>query len=213
MNTKKVIITNIALLTFCCIIPKPQIEVAMQEEQAEIQMAVVTEVPEEMQITNRSEVDRQKIIKNYIVNNETDLRTKSNISIEEYQKMLENTALYEIAESLYNAEQKFGVNGLYLMGLACLESSYGNSNFAKNRNNIFGWNAVDSNPGKASYFTSKSECVMFVAEKLSYNYLSEDGCYFEGYTAKDIDKHYCTDKQHANKIIKIIEKLEKKLDI
>ena len=83
MNTKKVIITNIALLTFCCIIPKPQIEVAMQEGQAEIQTAVVTEVPEEMQITNRSEVDRQQIIKNYIVNNETDLRTKSNVSIEE----------------------------------------------------------------------------------------------------------------------------------
>lgn len=211
MNTKKVIITNIVLLTFCCIIPKSQIEVAIQEEQAGIQMAVVTETQEETQITNRSVANRE-IVKNYIVNNETDLRTKSNVSIEEYQKMLENTALYEIAESLYNAEQKFGVNGLYLMGLACLESSYGNSNFAKNRNNIFGWNAVDSNPGKASYFTSKTECVMFVAEKLSYNYLSENGCYFEGYTAKDIDKHYCTDKQHANKIIKIIEKLEKKLD-
>lgn len=210
MNTKKVIITNIALLAFCYIIPKPQIslQVSQQNEIKEVQ--VMTELAE---ITNRSEVDRQQIIKNYIVNNETDLRTKSNVSIEEYQKMLENTALYEIAESLYNAEQKFGVNGLYLMGLACLESSYGNSNFAKNRNNIFGWNAVDSNPGKANYFTSKSECVMFVAEKLNNNYLSEDGCYFEGYTAKDIDKHYCTDKQHANKVIKIIEKLEKKLDI
>lgn len=210
MNTKKVIITNIALLTFCYIIPKPQInlQVSQQNEIKEVQ--IMTELAE---VTNRSEVDRQQIIKNYIVNNETDLRTKSNMSIEEYQKMLGNTALYEIAESLYNAEQKFGVNGLYLMGLACLESSYGNSNFAKNRNNIFGWNAVDSNPGRASYFTSKTECVMFVAEKLSNNYLSEDGCYFEGYTAKDIDKHYCTDKQHANKIIKIIEKLEKKLDI
>ena len=210
MNTKKVIITNIALLAFCYIIPKPQIslQVSQQNEIKEVQ--VRTEFAE---VTNRSEVDRQQIIKNYIVNNETDLRTKSNVSIEEYQKMLENTALYEIAENLYNAEQKFGVNGLYLMGLACLESSYGNSNFAKNRNNIFGWNAVDSNPGKASYFTSKSECVIFVTEKLSNNYLSENGCYFEGYTAKDIDKHYCTDKQHANKIIKIIEKLEKKLDI
>lgn len=136
MNTKKVIIVNIALLAFCCIIPKPQIEVAMQEEQTETQMAVVTEVQEEPQITNRSEVNRE-VVKNYIVDNEIDLRTKSNVSIEEYQKMLENTALYEIAESLYNAEQEFGVNGLYLMGLACLESSYGDSNFAKNRNNIF----------------------------------------------------------------------------
>lgn len=210
MNTKKVIITNIALLTFCYIIPKPQINLQISQQNETKEVQVMTEVAE---VTNRSEVDRQQIIKNYIVNNETDLRTKSNMSIEEYQEMLENTALYEIAESLYNAEQKFGVNGLYLMGLACLESSYGNSNFAKNRNNIFGWNAVDSNPGKASYFTSKNECVMFVAEKLSYNYLNENGCYFEGYTAKDIDKHYCTDKQHANKIIKIIEKLEKKLDI
>lgn len=210
MNTKKVIITNIALLAFCYIIPKPQINLQVSQQNEIKDVQVMTELAE---VTNRSEVDRQQIIKNYIVNNETDLRTKSNMSIEEYQKMLENTALYEIAESLYNAEQKFGVNGLYLMGLACLESSYGNSNFAKNRNNIFGWNAVDSNPGKASYFTSKNECVMFVAEKLSYNYLNENGCYFEGYTAKDIDKHYCTDKQHANKIIKIIEKLEKKLDI
>lgn len=211
MNTKKIIIVNIALLTFCCIIPKSQIEVAIQEEQAETQMAVVTEIQEEPQITNRSEVNREAV-KNYIVDNETDLRIKSNVSIEEYQQMLGNTGLYEIAESLHNAEQEFGVNGLYLMGLACLESSYGNSNFARNRNNIFGWNAVDSNPGKANYFISKSECVIFVAEKLSNNYLNENGCYFEGYTAKDIDKHYCTDKQHANKIIKIIEKLEKKLD-
>lgn len=212
MNTKKIIIMNITLLIFCSVIPKPQIEVAEQkEEPAEQQVAVIEEIQEEPQITNRSEVNRE-IVKNYIVNSETDLRTKSNVSIEEYRQMLDNTELYEIAESLYNAEQKFGVNGLYLMGLACLESSYGKSNFARNRNNIFGWNAVDSNPNKASYFDSKSECVMFVAEKLSNNYLNENGCYFEGYTAKDIDKHYCTDKQHANKIIKIIEKLEKKLD-
>lgn len=212
MNVKNMIIINATLLVLCYVIPKPQINVQLAETEIEIENQEIVTV-ERQEITNRSKTDRKEVVKNYIVNDETDLRIKSNMSIEEYQKMLENTALYEIAESLYNAEQKFGVNGLYLMGLACLESSYGNSNFAKNRNNIFGWNAVDSNPGKASRFTSKSECVMFVAEKLSYNYLSEDGCYFEGYTAKDIDKHYCTDKQHAHKIIKIIEKLEKKLDI
>lgn len=211
MNVKNMIIINATLLVLCCVIPKPQIDIQLAETETEIKNQEIITV-ERQKITNRSKMDRKEVKKNYIVDSETDLRNKSNISIEEYQKMLEGTALYEIAGSLYNAEQKFGVNGLYLMGLACLESSYGNSNFAKNRNNIFGWNAVDSNPGKASYFTSKSECVMFVAEKLSYNYLSEDGCYFEGYTAKDIDKHYCTDKQHAHKIIKIIEKLEKKLD-
>lgn len=208
MNTKKVVIINIALLTFCTLIPKPQIKMAELKEEIKEPETIIADI---QPVTNRSEVDRE-IVKNYIVNNETDLRIKTNVSVEEYQQMLEGTELHEIAKSLYDAEQTFNINGLYLMGLACLESSYGNSSFAKNRNNIFGWNAVDSNPGKASYFNSKSGCVMFVAEKLSNNYLSENGCYFEGYTASDIDKHYCTDKQHANKIIKIIEKLEKKLD-
>lgn len=206
MKSKNIIIINIILLILCFIIPKQKEEIQIAEQ------PIVTEI-NEIQVTNRSDKNREiEIIKNYIVNNETNLKIKSNVSIEEYQKMLEGTGLYEIAESLYNAEQTFSINGLYLMGLACLESSYGNSSFARNRNNIFGWNAFDSNPNKASYFDSKSECVMFVAEKINNNYLNENGCYFEGYTAKDIDKHYCTDKQHANKIIKIIEKLEKKLD-
>lgn len=206
MKSKNIIIINIILLILCFIIPKQKEEIQIAKQ------PIITEI-NEIQVTNRSDKNREiEIIKNYIVNNETNLKIKSNVSIEEYQKMLEGTGLYEIAESLYNAEQTFSINGLYLMGLACLESSCGNSSFARNRNNIFGWNAFDSNPNKASYFDSKSECVMFVAEKLNNNYLSENGCYFEGYTAKDIDKHYCTDKQHANKIIKIIEKLEKKLD-
>lgn len=206
MKSKNIIIINIILLILCFIIPKQKEEIQIAKQ------PIITEI-NEIQVTNRSDKNREiEIIKNYIVNNETNLKIKSNVSIEEYQKMLEGTGLYDIAESLYNAEQVFSINGLYLMGLACLESSYGNSSFAKNRNNIFGWNAVDSNPNKASYFDSKSECVMFVAEKINNNYLNEKGCYFEGYTAKDIDKNYCTDKQHANKIIKIIEKLEKKLD-
>ena len=76
---------------------------------------------------------------------------------------------------------------------------------------LYGWNAVDSNPNKASYFDSKEECILYVAEKLQKNYLTEGGAYFEGYTIKDIDKHYCTDKEHSNKIISIVNKLTKDL--
>lgn len=75
----------------------------------------------------------------------------------------------------------------------------------------FGWNAIDSNPDKASYFESKEKCILYVAEKLQQNYLTEGGIYFEGYTPKDIDIHYCTDKKHANKIVSIVNELTNNL--
>lgn len=209
---KRQIIILLILFALVYIIPKnTEIKLANIETN---EPEIVTETPEKnIVVTSRSGVrEPTKVEKIYNVDMNTNLTTKSNVDIVEYQKMLEGTALYEIAESLYNSEQKYSVNGLYLMGLACLESAYGKSDFAKKRNNIVGWNAVDSNPGKASYFNSKSECIDFVASKLKKNYLTENGCYFSGYTAKDIDKHYCTDKQHANKIINIIKNLEKKLD-
>jgi beta-N-acetylglucosaminidase len=125
--------------------------------------------------------------------------------------MLEDTNLKGLGEALEQAEKEHSINGLYLMGLACLESSYGNSRYAKEKNNLVGWNAVDSNPNKATFFTSKDECILYVAYKLKTNYLTEGACYFNGYSAKAIDVKYCSDKQHANKIINIVNKLIDKL--
>ncbi len=99
-----------------------------------------------------------------------------------------------------------------MMGLACLESGYGTSNFARERNNLYGWNAVDSNPNKASKFESKESATLYVAEKLAKNYLTEGGAYYEGKSARAIDVHYCTDKQHADKICNIVSTLKGKLD-
>lgn len=142
---------------------------------------------------------------------DSDLTIISNLTAEDFDKMLEGTNLRGIGKSLENAERDSGVNGLYLMGLACLESSYGNSKFAKERNNLVGWNAVDNNPNKATYFKTKGECIEFVAYKLKQNYLTEGGCYYNGKTPRAIDVKYCTDKKHADKIINIINKLEVKL--
>ena len=171
------------------------------------------EQEEKVQVTNRGSFDTTiaKPIKNYSLTVDSDLRTKSNLSADDYNKMLSDTKLKGLGKALEQAEKEYGVNGLYLMGLACLESNYGTSNFAKKRNNLVGWGAYDSNPSKAKYFNSKDECILYVAEKLKTNYLSENGTYFEGYSAKAIDIHYCSDKEHANKIINIVDKLINKL--
>lgn len=93
-----------------------------------------------------------------------------------------------------------------------MRAGWGTSDFAVKRNNLVGWNAIDSNPGQATTFESKEHCILFVAEKLDQNYLTEGGVYFEGYTPQDIDVHYCTDKQHAKKIVKIVNNLTKSID-
>lgn len=152
-----------------------------------------------------------EIVKNYDLTVNSDLRNISNLSADEFNKMLSNTALNGLGEALEQAEREYKINGLYLMGLACLESAYGTSNFAKNRNNLVGWGAYDSNPNKAKYFNSKSECILYVANKLKTNYLTEGACYFNGYSARAIDVRYCTDKKHADKIVNIVNKLKGEL--
>lgn len=160
---------------------------------------------EEQQICNELE-------KNLYIDINTDLRMPSNLNAIEYDTMLQGTNLYGLGEALEQAEKNYNVNGLYLMGLACLESGYGSSSYAINRNNLVGWGAYDNDPDNASYFKSKNDCILFVAQKLQQNYLTENGAYFEGYSAKSVDIHYCTDKLHANKIINIINNLKLKLN-
>lgn len=198
---KRGILINIILIFILFSIPKVQ------------KQEIITEEKEEqiIQVTSRSGEER-KVIKNYELTLETDLRTKSNVAAEEYNLMLQDTGLAGLGQAFFNAEKEYGINGLYLMGLACLESGYGRSGYATERNNLFGWNAVDSNPDKAGYFESKEQCIDYVASKLKANYLTEGGAYFEGYTAKDIDKHYCTDQLHANKIINIVDNLKEVIE-
>ena len=156
-------------------------------------------------------VNNSTSIKNFALTVDSDLRIPSNVTAEEINLMLEGTNLYGLGEAFVQAEQKYGVNALYMMGLACEESGFGTSAFALKRNNLYGWNAVDSNPDKATYFNSKEEATMFVASKLKANYLTEGGAYHEGFSARSIDLHYCTDKRHADKIVKIVSDLLKKL--
>lgn len=149
--------------------------------------------------------------KRLYLNKELDLRTPSNVTLEEMEKMLEGTGLAGLGKAFIEAEQKYGVNAIYLMGLAAEESGYGTSAFARLRNNLMGWCAYDSDPNKAMYFETKEACILHVASKLKANYLTEGAAYFEGYTVKAIDVHYASDKLHGEKIIDCANNLLKKL--
>ena len=205
----KLVVINVVLAMLLSVIPEGKIELSytINNEVKTITLASLTkgETIEEV------EEVIVEIEKNYNLTLTTDLRTKSNLHAIDYDTMLQGTNLEGIGKAIEQAEQNYSVNGLYLMGLCIVESGWGTSPFAVNRNNLVGWNAIDSNPGKATTFESKEDCILHVAQKLQQNYLTEGGAYFEGYTAKDIDVHYCTDKLHANKIVNVVNELIEKI--
>ncbi|MFV0380200.1 MAG: N-acetylglucosaminidase [Anaerorhabdus sp.] len=93
-------------------------------------------------------------------------RSKTSVSADSFNRYLvskkgsnTNSKMKNQGQVFINAQNKYGVNALLVYALACLESAYGTSNYAINRNNLFGWNAFDSDPGQASYFSSIEEAV------------------------------------------------------
>ena len=96
---------------------------------------------------------KEEEVKNFVLTVDSDLTIPSNISAKEAEKMLENyPKLHGLGAAFVKAEKEKRVNALYMLGLACLESNYGRSNFAVERNNLYGWCAYDSNPRKSKLF-------------------------------------------------------------
>ena len=81
---------------------------------------------------------------------------KSNLSVEQYNKILEGTGLAGCGESYYNMEQTYNVNGLFALSVACLESGYGK--YKANTNNFYGmrsskgWMAFETPDANIQYF-------------------------------------------------------------
>lgn len=151
-------------------------------------------------------------LQNKNISFDMNLLTKSNLSAYEYEQMFKNTNMEGLGNAFEQAESITGVNGIYLASLGCLESNFGRSNFAKTRNNLFGYQSYDSNLDATKRFNTKEEGVLFVAQKIKNNYLTDNGAYYSGYTISSVSKRYATDKQHANKIYAIMLKLINKLN-
>ena len=89
--------------------------------------------------------------------------------------------LLNLGNALYDNQNLYGVNGLLALGISVNESGWGTSNFAINRNNLFGLNAVDSNPNGASYYSSPEDCVrQFMETWMSKQYLNPKNWAYHG---------------------------------
>lgn len=116
-------------------------------------------------------------------------RTKSNYTAEELNHFIDNNTedyskLRGIGQSLIDAQDKYGVNPVLALGVAINESNWGKSSIAQEKNNLFGINAVDSNPGESAdeFATPGDSVIEFCKNYISRGYADPaDWRYYGGY--------------------------------
>lgn len=94
------------------------------------------------------------------------------------------------AQQFLDAEHKYGINALFIAAHAAIESAWGTSYYAKTRNNLYGFNAVDSDPNEASTYPSQDASTDFYGNFLKTYYLTPGAVYYNGTTPHGVFVKY-----------------------
>ena len=69
------------------------------------------------------------------------------------------TKMYQMGQYYIQYQNQYGANALAVFGVSANESDFGTSNIAKTKNNLFGHNAVDSDPDMANGYSSPQNSI------------------------------------------------------
>jgi len=114
-------------------------------------------------------------------------RSKTSYTADELDKYIASwnkpdSVLNGTGAAFIKAQNEYGVNAALLLAIAINESGYGTSRIAKDKYNLFGIAATDSNPyGDAYKFESVEACILYEADRMiSRGYLdaNTDSRYF-----------------------------------
>ena len=157
------------------------------------------------------------------------LNKPSGLTLDQFNKIFENDSndvnniFKDNAEYFYYVENQYGINGIFVAAVGIHESAWGTSNISKNKKNLFGYGAYDSDPTGSSYtFQSYAEGIDLVSRVFVKYYLNPkgtpiyggetaSGTYFEGATLTAVNKRYASDKNWANAVFKWMTYLYNKL--
>ena len=156
------------------------------------------------------------------------LNKPSGLSLEQFKKVLtdssdKNKIFENNAEYFYYIEKQYNINGIFVAAIGIHESAWGTSKIAKDKTNLFGYGAYDSNPYNGAYtFSSFSESIDLMARVLTkyyinpagtqiYNSETAKGTYYNGPTVSGVNTRYATDKNWANAVYKYIKYLYEKI--
>lgn len=139
-------------------------------------------------------------------------RTKTKVSASTFDSFMNskvsgNSLMKNQGQAFIDAQNTYGVNALLMYAVAINESNYGRSNIALTKNNLFGLNATDTNPGEnaSSYASAKDSINTYAREYISNNYMDPkdvSGLYHGGHLgdkASGINVKYASDAYWGEK--------------
>lgn len=120
-----------------------------------------------------------------------DVSKPSGVTVEDLKKVTSH-GLVGLEKDFWQAEQDYGINCLFVMAIAAIESGNGTINGVGN--NMFGWG------GGYIAFSSKAEGIDVVARGLAKNYLTPGAGLYSGNTISDVNKRYASSSTWDDKV-------------
>ena len=109
------------------------------------------------------------------------------------------------------AEERYGVNALYLMAHSALESAWGRSQIANDKNNFFGIAAYDTSPyDSAKKFDDVDKGILGAAKWIRENYIDRGRDHL-GNKATGMNVRYASDPYWGEKIASIMMNINSRL--
>ena len=145
-----------------------------------------------------------------------DLRKPTNYTAEELNKVyslmnIQGSLLAGKGEVFKEAEKRYQVNALYLMAHSALESAWGRSQIAKDKNNFFGIAAYDTTPyDSAKSFDNVDKGILGAAKWIRENYIDEGRTHL-GNKSSGMNTLYASDPYWGEKIASIMMTINSKL--
>lgn len=176
---------------------------------------IITKGEIERQVIALNKVSSDRQIQYYNINHYTDLRLMNSITVDQINDILEYWNYYSDEDIPFrhngqifiDAAIETGLDPVYILAHAGLESAWGTSYYAKNYHNYFGIGAFDYNPDNAMNYSNNNmrDGIIEGAKWIKENYYNTgQNCvysmrYNNGYN------EYCTSDTWADEIVNIIQ--------
>ncbi|EFO00780.1 glucosaminidase domain-containing protein [Streptococcus mitis] len=145
-----------------------------------------------------------------------DLTEATNYSAEDLDKVfsllnIDNSLLENKGATFKEAEEHYHINALYLLAHSALESDWGRSKIARDKNNFFGITAYDTTPYlSAKTFDDVDKGILGATKWIKENYIDR-GRTFLGNKASGMNVEYASDPYWGEKIASVMMKINEKL--
>ena len=157
------------------------------------------------------------------------LNQPSGLTLDDFRRVLSywsadtNNVFKDNFAMFYEAEQKYGINGIFLASIAIHESGWGKSAIAVNKLNLYGFGAYDASPYESALtFESYSAGTDIVAAWLMSNYLNPagtilktgeiaNGRYYNGANVSGVNVKYASDPEWCTKVFATMQSLYSEL--